>query len=348
MKHARSSLVPALALCLCSCLPELQNGPFVPGDLRPAGITSWLCRSPREVSVLFDEAVSSNAADFAVSGSFGADALALEAVGPGTTEGELCLILGVEPAPGAPFTVAGMVLDAAGNATSFVLPFWGHNPEPAGLLISEVISEGSATHPDLVEFFVREAGDLAGLSFFVGTQADHDLRYVFPRVRVQAGDFIVLHLKPQGLSTEIDETGAADASGGIDAQPTARDFWFRDGAGAIPGKNGVLTLCVSPMGSLVDAFLYSDRTSESDQKYGGFGSTAFRNRVAGIVAAGGWLAEGEQPSPEDCFSSTGTTSTRSMCRSSDEADGDSRVDWHIVPTKGASPGQANSDERYQP
>jgi hypothetical protein len=162
---------------------------------------------------------------------------------------------------------------------------------------------------------------------------------------VSAGDFIVLHTKPQGLPEEVDESGSdLAASGGYDAS-AARDFWLRLGTG-LSGSNGVLTLYASSTGLLLDAVFYTNRTSESDQDYGGFGSEALRTAVKEIVAAGGWKTAGADPVPEDGVPSAGGTSTRSLGRSSRSDDADLASDWHLVPTKGVTFGSPNSDEAY--
>ncbi|OHD27290.1 MAG: hypothetical protein A2Y38_23955, partial [Spirochaetes bacterium GWB1_59_5] len=234
-----------------------------------------------------------------------------------------------------------------GNLSSFVLPYWGFNPDPPRLVINELITEGTSTHPDALELFVVEGGDCAGLAFFVGSPDDFEIRYLFPALSVETGDYIILHLKPQGLDAEIDEVDDKSVSGGIDANAAAWDLWYQGGDGALSGKNGALSLCASPRGAILDAVLYSERTAESDTSYGGFGTAVLRDRVAALVAAGVWMAS-DPPRPEDCARSTGTTSTRSICRVSASVDTGAGSDWHIVPTKGASLGAVNIDEVYMP
>jgi hypothetical protein len=91
-----------------------------------------------------------------------------------------------------------------------------------------------------------QGGNLAGLTLFIGSPGLHDLRYVFPACSVASGEFIILHLKPQGLPEELDELDDVTLSGGLDASAVARDFWVRGEPGALSGKNGVVTLSVSP------------------------------------------------------------------------------------------------------
>jgi hypothetical protein len=354
-----------IVLTLFSCIPDPMIAVFEPGDLRPPAVVAWGATGPAEVLVLFDEAVHADPGAFDVamrltgqdegavrlpvdSGSSPVPATSILAIAEGPTSEGVLVVLEGDQEPGLAYVLTGLVGDSAGNLSSFVLPYWGFNPNPARLVINELLTEGTSTRPDAIELFVHQGGNLAGLTLFIGSPGLYDLRYVFPACSVDQGEFIILHLKPQGLPEEVDELDDVALSGGLDASAVARDFWIRGEPGALSGKNGVVTLCVSPTGAIMDAVAYSERTSESDTKYDGFGTAAFRDRVGEIVACGTWVIQGVKPAPEDCARSTGTTSTRTICRSSQSADTDRGPDWHIVPTKGISLGTANSDEVYVP
>ena len=360
-------------LALSSCIPDPVIAVFEPGDLRPPAVVSWGATGPAKVLIVFDETVRADPEAFDVArrineldGSTGGlpgaaiaglpqeagarlvSAVSVLSVSAGPTAEGVLVLLDGDQEPGVAYVLTGLVSDIAGNLSSFVLPYWGFNADPARLVINELLTEGTASRPDAIEFFVLHGGNLAGLTVFIGSPGLHDMRYVFPACNVAAGEFIILHLKPQGLPEEVDEVEDMTLSGGIDASATARDFWVRGEPGSLSGKNGVVTLCGSPTGAIMDAVAYSERTSESDTKYSGFGTAAFRDRVAEIVAYGAWVIQGATPRPEDCARSTGTTSTRTICRSSDSADTDSAGDWHIVPTRGISLGRPNSDEIHVP
>ena len=118
------------------------------------------------------------------------------------------------------------------------------------------------------------------------------------------------------------------------------------GGSGLSGNNGAVTLYTNPYGDLMDAVLYTNRTSESDESYRGFGSAKFMLQADEIAEAGGWKAEGDEPAPEDCVPSSDSTATRSICRSSKSADTDTKVDWHTVPTSKFSFGKENSNEIY--
>jgi hypothetical protein len=361
-----SCLIPCFAaLALASCIPDPVIAVFEPGDLRPPAVVTWGAIGPAEILVVFDESVRADSGAFDVarrlagqeegdaglpldSGSSPVPGASILSVGEGPTPEGVLVVLKGNQEPGLAFVLTGLVSDSSGNLSSFVLPYWGFNADPAGLVINELLTEGSSTRPDAMELFVHEGGNLAGLTLFIGSPGLHDLRYVFPACSVDKGEFIILHLKPQGLPEEVDELDDVTLSGGLDSSAVARDFWVRGEPGALSGKNGVVTLSVSPTGGMMDAVAYSERTSESDTKYDGFGTAVFRDRVAEIAASGAWAIQGVKPAPEDCARSTGTTSTRTICRSSQSADSNSGPDWHIVPTKGISLGTANSDEVYVP
>jgi hypothetical protein len=328
-------------VALAGCESEIVAGILAPRDLTPPSVASWNSEGSREFVVEFDEDVSATPSGFAVVPAMGT--LTVQAEGK-----DLKITSEAAAVPGASYSLEGTVLDACGNSTSFVLPFWGYNPRLPVVLINEALTQGSSTHPDAVELAILSTGNLAGLTFRVGSAGYSVLRYILPSCEAAAGEFVVLHLKPQGIAVEVDELADTGASGGLDASNGGRDFWYRGGDGALSGENGAVSLYGSPTGMLVDALLYSSRTSASDTKYAGFGSQALLDQATDIVAAGGWKTAGGAVSPEDAAASGCTTATRTLCRSSASADTDSSADWHVVPTRGSSLGAANSDEVYSP
>jgi hypothetical protein len=249
--------------------------------------------------------------------------------------------------PGSLYQLEAVVEDEAGNGLHFLTLFYGFNGELPQLLINEFTTRGTGNHPDVVEIKVMEGGNMGGVVLYEGTPSNADDRLIFPAFRVTAGDFIVVHFKPEGLPEEIDETEAKDLSGGLDASERAYDFWIPEGTG-ISGNNGVISLYSRPGGEVLDGVLYSNRTSGSDERYGGFGTADSLERAQELVADGGWTISGEGVRPEDAVSPEGSTGTRSICRDSLSTDTDTAADWHIVPTRGFTFGEENSDELYIP
>ena len=69
---------------------------------------------------------------------------------------------------------------------------------------------------------------MGGVTLYLGTPGSYDSRLVFPCSRIDRGSFIVVHLKPSGDPSEVDEPGNPALSKGADALDTAYDFWIAD------------------------------------------------------------------------------------------------------------------------
>jgi len=327
-----------LVLLLAGCGPLSYLQSKVEPDLTPPVLLGTRVRGP-ELELAFDEPLRCTAEDVRIAPALPVDALRVE----GATLTLTC----AGQQPGVRYTVEVGVTDEHGNRLDLITELWGYNPRPAALLINEFTTQGSDTHPDLVELWVRRGGNLAGAAVYQGTPGDWDNRLVFPSFTLREGDYLLVHFKPQGIPSEIDETTDPAASSGLDASASAYDFWVRGGTG-LSGNNGVLSLYDRPGGTLLDGVLYSNRSSASDTQYRGFGGAATLTRAEELVREGGWKIAGEAVRPEDAVNPEASTATRSLCRSSSSADADCAADWHIVPTRGATFGKVNSDEVYTP
>lgn len=249
--------------------------------------------------------------------------------------------------PGKEYTLEATVSDSHGNTMTFLYPFYGYNPTPPQVLINEVTTQGSTSHPDRVELKVLEGGNMAGLCFTEGTDSTWTSRLVFPSLEVSAGEYLIIHCKPEGIAEEVNELEGTAVSGGKDAHPAARDFWLPGGDG-LGGNNGVLALYAFPGGPSMDGFLYSNRTSSSDENYRGFGSLAVMEMADQLQDEEGWRCAEDFIAPEDGVNPDPSTATRSLCRMPAGEDEDSAADWHVVPTGEASFGEVNSEEIYIP
>jgi hypothetical protein len=331
-----------VGLMTTSCAP-LPPIPFVTdADLAAPVVTDLRLASPVELEVAFDEPVSVVSEPLG-SASVGEVALRAEE----TPQPVVGFLFEAAPSPAAEHHVEAQVADEAGNHLRFVARFYGLNPLLPAMIINELTTQGSGNHPDLVEIRVLTDGNLAGACLYEGVPGNWEQRFVFPSVDVVAGDYLVVHFKPEGIADEVNETSRRDASGGLDASPEAWDFWV-DGGTGLSGNNGAISLCENPLGGYVDAVLYSNRTSDSDERYRGFASTKVMNRADALAAAGAWTFAGEAVAPEDAVDPEPSTATRSMARRSDGTDTNSRSDWHITPTRGLTPGTENTDEVYEP
>ena len=262
-------------------------------------------------------------------------------------ENEVVISLDSEQRVGEHYAIELCVEDSHRNSTTLVAGFYGFNPNLPRLLINEFITQGSSTHPDLVELFAVSAGNTAGMCLYEGMPENWDDRIVFPPIEVAAGDFLLVHFKPQGIEDEVNETADKALSGGLDASPEAYDLWV-EGGGGLSGNNGVLSLFSCPDGAVMDAVVYSNRTSESDTDYGGFGTKDVYERVCALEPTGEWLFSGDRLAPEDAIDPDPSTATRSIARGREPLDTNLRGDWHITPTSGATFGGPNTDEVYVP
>jgi len=341
----KSNLAMSLFIILSCSMAGVSCGPiaklksFSDADLTPPVLVNICSLSPTEIELTFDEQCSAVAEGVKIYPE-----LAISRI----NTRELAIILTVSSqSPGSEYTVEAVVEDAGGNSLSFLARIYGYNPSIPELLINEFTTRGTGNHPDLVELKILNPGNMGGVTLYQGTPGNWRDRLIFPPFAVAEDNFIIIHFRPEGLPEEINETEAMDLSGGLDASDDAFDFWIAAGTG-ISGNNGVVSLYGQPKGRIIDGVLYSDRTSESDTAYRGFGTLDALERADELAADHGWIISFDLARPEDAVRPEGSTGTRSICRSSLSTDTDTLADWHIVPTRGATFGYTNSDEIYIP
>ena len=337
----KAPVLPAAAsalLLIASCGPFEDVRSYANLDLRPPTLLAFSAEDAQSLTMRFDEPTLLQEDSLSVSP-------ALELSAP-LREAEEVRLAAVGQQPGRQYVLEGVAEDLRGNSTNFLLRFYGHNDAVPKLLINEFTCRGSSAHPDKVELKAVNGGNLSAVTLYNGTPDNHEDRLIFPELMLGAGDFLVVHFKPQGIPEEIDETGSKSESAGLDACDTAYDFWMA-GATGLGNNNGVLCLTRCPGGTVLDAVLYSNRTSDSDERYLGFGTRDTLERALELAERHGWVAEGDRIRPEDAVNPEGSTATRSICRRS-AADTNTRADWYIVPTRQASFGEDNSAEIYVP
>ena len=341
MKH-RSAFKHAAALLFLvattACTPLEDAVYFADQDFTPPSMVGLEVTGPTEIVARFSE--ETRAEEAYVSEELGG--VDVHADGP-------ALVFETQRAgtPGTAYMLEAVVADAQGNTMSFVETVYGFNPDLPEVLINEVTTQGSGNHPDVVELRLLSEGNIGGLTVYAGAPVENDGSIVLPPVELPADSYVVIHFKPEGIASEHNETEDPAASGGLDASDSGWDFWV-DGGTGLSGNNGAVSLYDQPGGTLLDALIYSNRTSQSDERYRGFGSKSALAMVDGVVADGGWKPAGDAVAPEDAVDPEDSTATRSICRSTDAADTDTAADWHITPTSGYSFGGPNTNEVYQP
>jgi hypothetical protein len=324
-----------LLLASCGAIEDVRA--FTEIDCIPPQLLGIKVKSPYAVSLSFTEATV-----------FYRDSLhtepALEILEMESSGTDIILSTEDPLEAGSSYTLSAQVEDSRGNSMSFVTSFYGYNDNLPFIIFNEFITKGSGNHPDIVELYVVREGNTGGLCIYQGTKTYWVDKFVLPDFNVANGDYILLHFKPEGIETEINEIHKSE-SGGRDTSDNAYDFWVEEGTG-LSGNNGVLTLYTNPNGELMDAAPYSNRTSDSDEKYRGFGSKKVMNWMDEIAVESAWFCENGSIKPEDVINPERSTATRSICRGSDFDDTDTNGDWHIVPTRGSTFGYQNTDEVF--
>lgn len=332
-----AAVLAALSCMVSACGKVSAAHSFIEPDLMPPLLRAVEVPDRTTIAVSFSEPAVMESGSLAID-----PPLDLQGV---SYDGARMLLAVADQTAGAEYRLKAVVTDERGNGLGMAARFYGHNGDVPGLIITEMTTRGSRTRPDRIELVALAAGDLGGVTLYDGTPGNFRNRLVFPAMAVEPGDFIVVHCVSAGEPAEVNETAAKTESNHPQASAEAFDLWMPEGKG-LSGNNGVVSLYARPDGDLLDGVIYSDRTSESDERYRGFGTRRMLERVDELVAAGGWQAAGERARPEDAVDSNDSTSTRSMARSSDHTDTDSRADWHVVPTRGATFGGRNTDEVF--
>lgn len=314
-----------------SCFPLLDWRGQSIIDFSPPLLVSTEVIDEKTVLLTFNEAVEPISSD--------------ESYALSSQDNQLTLSMNSPMAAGVEIRKNIALQDRHKNRLDLILSFYGYNPRVPSIVMNEIRLAGSGNKLDVVEFFVTQSGNLAGVTFYKGIPTSYDFFYVFPNVEVKKGDYIVLHIQPEGIASEVDELGAITQSGGKEASATARDFWLKKRDG-LSSTNGLICLTRSPGSELLDLFIYSNRTSASDTNYKGFGSATNLLRANWAFEQEAWYFAGDEPTPQECFDPTGTTATRTICRTPLSYDSNKKEDWYIVDSGECSIGSANSTKRY--
>lgn len=334
-----AALFSALSLSCSPIMLEKNDAAF--SELPPE-IVETIALSPEKITLVFDKEVFPEKESFLIVPDIKIAQISSE-------ENNITLDFERSANAGEEYFLKGTVSDSSSNSVSMGISFFGFNPDVPDIVINEFTSKGSASHPDAAELFVKRGGDMAGVTLYGGTKSSFADKFIFPRLKVSEGDYIILHFKPEGKEEEKNETEAKNSSGGKDASDTAWDLWIEGGKG-LSGNNGTISLYDNPYGNMIDAVIYTDRASGGDaiaeRPYRGFPSSKVMLQADEIAASGNWLTADREIKPEECVTSSHSSATRSICRNSTSEDTDSASDWHTVPVSKFSFGRANSDEIY--
>ncbi|MCX7787389.1 MAG: hypothetical protein N2442_06815 [Spirochaetes bacterium] len=328
------------SLSSCARPPHIEPILIDPATLRPPQLVAIQAGEGNMVELRFDKSAWIDPDSIRIQ-----PALLVRSLEDGNT---VCrLYLDGKGIPGKKYTLEARTRDEKGNTSEFLYGFYGFNDRIPRLLINEFITISATTVLTQVEIAVLSDGNMGGVTFYEGTKNVPDKTFLFPPFEVKAGEYILLHFKPEGTPGEIDETTDKKVATGKGASPTAYDFWAQ-GTGNLSEDNDVLSLYSNPEGKLLDAVLYSSKVFETGMRYNGFGTSAMLEKVLALKEEEGWTFAGTDPYPSDAVNPKGATSRRSICRDSRFTDTNSKSDWHIVPSGSATFGAVNSDAIYIP
>ncbi len=329
---AMTALVAAMTWAACSCAPESALEGVLGVDAAPPVFLG--CRSPTPMVV-----------EFAFSEAVSVSSLRLDppsAVAE-TTGGTTVTVTLAEPLrEGEKVTADILVEDARGNTLNVLVPFRARNDRMPALRITEVRTEYSKPKVEFVELRLESAGQLGALRLVGSGSGFESPLYEFPRAEASAGEYVVVHLRTLEPALSRDETGSDLAySGGVEASPSARDFWVPGSEKRIR-KTDALAL-LDQDGNVVDAVLLSESPAGEWPKSELYAAARY------LGERGAWrMGPAGIPNPEDAVPSAGTTTTRTICRDEGLEDSDGPEDWYVAATGCATPGAPNRTERYAP
>ena len=261
-------------------------------------------------------------------------------------EGEELLVTLTKPLrEGEKITADVLVEDEHRNTLNVLVPFRARNDRVPKLLINEIRTTYSNPRVEFVEFLSQSAGNLGALRLFMAGHSTQPV-YEFPPVEIQAGEYIVLHLRTREELC-VDETGNNLAlSGGYEALSTARDFWVPGSAKLLHDDDVVYLLDQDD--TIIDVILLSKTNGPSWSK------PALATAAEFVAAQGAWLPMGGEKtssytlSPDDAVNTANATATRTINRDENQSKGSWAGNWYITANSSATPGAPNNIKRYEP
>ena|GEM_PF-498512 len=295
---------------------------------------SYQSLSPTEITFSFSKEVRVTSINFAPE-------VEVESIKEGN---EVIVTLAQPLEPGRRIIADILVEDSGRNTLNVIVPFRARNDRMPRLVFNEMRTEFQRPRVEFVEFFALTAGNLGAMRLFIAGHSLTEAVYTFPPAEVQAGEYIVLHLRTIAEDS-VDETGTdLSLSGGNEALDTARDFWV-PGSRKLLHRTSALWL-IDQDDRIIDAVLLS----ETPAAWGSNNTIAAAEFLSG---KGAWLpadvgdAEaGRVANARDAISSFGTTPTRTISRDQTVPHDRRAGNWYIVATGNATPGRENSQRRH--
>jgi len=328
-------LVPAvLALLAWSCSGEGNIHQILAASSHAPVFLDFTPVSPTEVTFSFSKSVQVTSINFYPD-------LELDSVQGGY---EVIVHFAEPLQAGQRITADILVEDSDRNTLNVIVPFRARNDRMPAMIFNEMRTEFARPRVEFVEFIALEAGNLGAMRLFIAAHSLTTPVYEFPPAEVEAGEYIVLHLRTIDESS-IDETGTDLAlSGGNEALDTARDFWV-PGSSKLLHRTSALWL-MDQDGRIIDAVVLCENPADWGRNNSAAAAEFLAREGAWLPATGdsaGWI-----PGPADAIATRGTTATRSISRDQSIPPEPRAGNWYVTATGNSTPGGENSTRRHTP
>jgi len=237
--------------------------------------------------------------------------------------------------------------DEKKNTLNALVSFRARNDRMPKLVINEVCTETASAaagkKEEFIEFKTLTSGNLGAMRVIINgnTAAAKQTVYEFSPVEVKKNEFLVLHLRTYNLDSKDEYSENLAESAGVNAAPSARDFWVPEEAKLL--HKTAMIYVLDQDDNVLDAVMLSENPDDwwakdyhAETAEFLFGKEAWKSFDGGVC------------SPKDAVLSAKTTNTRTICRDEKVKDSDTAKDWYITNTGKATPGKTNNPERYTP
>lgn len=332
-------VVFAVMIWLFSCSGSPGGVSVLTGDFDTPVFESLKCESSRAVTLVFSESVTGTSLEVGKSESVQienalmcslTEKIDAEFVAASSKVLEVRFL---EPTEiGCSYIVRGAVKDSHGNTLTFATIFKGFNERVPQLILSEVQTKYSNPKAEFVEIYAKTGGNLSGVCIF-SAKDGAKMRYEFPAVEVEAGEFIVAHLRNSEAGVQ-NETGSDLSLSGGTYSSESRDLWAENTSARLGDKTDVVLLEKSAGGEVLDAVAFAESSLEDWPK------EIYKEALDRAVKAGVWSSS----SIKDAANGDKLSATRTISRQTDAVPA-GKDGWLVTATNTASPGKPNSSKQ---
>jgi len=231
------------------------------------------------------------------------------------------------------------------NTINVLIPFRARNSRMPKLVINEICTESASAaagkKEEFIEFKMKSSGNLGAMRVVINgnTNAAKKTVYEFSPVEVKKDEYMVLHLRTYNLESKDEYTDALDESVGVNASPTARDFWIPENTKLL--HKTAMIYVLDQDDRVLDAVMISENPDTWWTK------DYFAETAEFLFNSGAWKSGNEGIcSPQDAVASGKATNTRTICRDETVENSGTAKDWYITDTSCATPGKPNNPKRY--